>query len=253
MNNQEAVQPGPVPNSVASDQSVWSRISNVFFSPSKAFEGLQVNKGVIITLVVLTMVLAAAMSVPIAKYQAQDQVRMMETSTTLPPQVIDQMRQNAQSPGYIGSAIGAPIAVVVMGLIGALLAWVFGGFILGGQRTGYAKVWTVELLSGLIPLVGGLLKVPLIIAKESTRVSFGPAAFLGNMEPTAIFYWLMSYLDIFAIWGMIVTGFGLAAVFGFSKGKGITISVIVWIIFMFIIIGAQMFGLSMAGVKTTFF
>jgi uncharacterized membrane protein len=95
--------------------------------------------------------------------------------------------------------------------------------------------------------------VPLVIAKESVRVSFGPAAFLGGMEPTAIFYQMMSYLDLFAIWGIIATGFGYAAVFGLSRGKGMAVSVLSWIIVMGCFLALTVVGMMLGGVKITFF
>lgn len=253
MDNMETTQPAAAPEATAGTPSVWSRIGNVFMSPTRAFEGLQTNAGIIVTLLVVTIVLAAASSIPSAKYQGIEQVQVLSQSTTIPPAVIEQMRVQAQTPHYVRTGVITPIVIVIVGVIASLLYWLLGGFIFGGKRITFSQVWTVELLGGLIPMVGAVLKVPLMLAKESTMVSFGPAALFSDMGVTSIFYLAMNFLDIFAIWGMIVTGIGLSSAFAFSKGKGITISVVVGLAFIAFMLGLAVFGMSMAGVKMTFF
>jgi len=253
MDNMEMAHPAAVAGTTAPTTSVWSRIGNVFFSPTKAFEGLRVNSGTIITLLIVAIILGAVSSIPTAKYQAAEQVQILSKSTTIPPAYIEQMRIDAQTPHYARTAIVTPIVIIIVGLIVSLLYWLLGGFVLGGKRIGFGQVWAVSLLAGLIPLAGAVLKVPFMLAKESTLVSFGPAALFSDLGATSIFYLLMNFLDIFAIWGMIVTGIGLSTIFAFSKGKGITISVAVSLAFIVFMVGLAVFGMSMAGVEMTFF
>jgi hypothetical protein len=237
----------------APDHGLWSRIGNVFFSPTKAFEGFRGRAGILVPLLIITIVLSVIMALPVTKYQGLEQIKMLEQSTTLPPQVLEQARERASHPNYIASAIGAPIVVLLIGVISALIAWLFGGFFFGGKKAGFGTIWGVTLLSGLISLVGGVLRVPLIIAKESARVSFGPAALLSGMQPTAIFFMIMSLLDIFAIWSLIAAGFGYSEIFGLSRAKGMWISVIAFVVVMGGFITLQLVGLMLAGVEITFF
>lgn len=253
MDSMESTQPGVVTGTPGPSPSVWSRIGNVFFSPTQAFENYSVSTSALVTLIILTVVLSIAMTFPIMKYQTLEQIRVLETSPNIPPQALEQMRQNAENPGLVGSIVVTPIVILIIGIIGALLAWMFGGFIFGGKKVSFATVWSVALLGGLISMIGAVLKVPLIIAKESVRVSFGLAALLGSMKPTAIFYTFASYLDVFAIWSLIVTGIGYALIFGFTRGKGIAISVLVWVIVLGAAISLQVMGLMLAGVDVTFF
>jgi len=116
----------------------------------------------------------------------------------------------------------------------------------------FTPIWGVVLLADLIAMVGGVLRSLLIVAKDSIYVSLGPAALLPGKDFTSILYAILYYTDIFAIWSVIVAGFGYAAIFGISRGKGMTISVVLWAIGILVAVGGQLVGLSYAGVEVSF-
>jgi len=201
----------------ATQKSIWAIIGDVFFSPTKAFEAFK-QKPTILVPLILIIILAAGAAALAYQQNAAAQWEMMRTSTTLPPQILQQMELDAQNPSPIGGTIGAGIVVPIMTLIGALVAWFLGSFVFG-RKVKYWHVWGVALLADLIPLAGGLIR---------------------------------SVADVFAIWGVIVAGFGYAVIFGLSRGKGMTISVIIWIIGLSLFLGFQQIGFAFAGVETSF-
>jgi hypothetical protein len=113
-------------------------------------------------------------------------------------------------------------------------------------------VWGVVLLANLIALVGGVLRSLLVVAKDSIFVSIGPAALMPGKDFTSILYAILYYTDFFAIWSVIVAGFGYAVIFGISRGKGMTISVVLWALGILFAVGAQLIGFSFAGVDVSF-
>ena len=141
--------------------------------------------------------------------------------------------------------------MVFASLISALVVWFVGSFFFGGTAK-FKAVWGVALITSLIPMAGGLLRMPMVIAKDSILVSYGLAAFMPGGDFTSILFTFLYYLDAFAIWSLIVAGIGYAAVFGFSRGKGITTSAIVSLLFIVLIISLSAIGMSFAGVKITF-
>jgi hypothetical protein len=233
------------------EKSIWSIIIGVFSAPAEAFAAYNPKPSIIIVLVV-AIVLGVLFNVPVAKYQAQMQYDMMSQSTTLPPQVLDQMREGIENPNYASGGIFGAIVQVIMGLIGALIAWGIGSFIMGGDST-FKKIWGVSILGGLIFLVGNLVKLPLMMAKDSMYVSFGLAALFPDKGFTSILYWLLFYFDAFMIWSIIVSGIGYGVVFNISRGKGIWIALITTLIIMGIMMGLALVGMSFAGVEITFF
>lgn len=235
----------------ATQRSIWAIIGDVFFSPTKAFEAFK-QKPTILVPLILIIILAAGAAALTYQQNAAAQWEMVRTSTTLPPQILQQMELDAQNPSPIGGTIGAGIVVPIMTLIGALVAWFFGSFVFG-QKVKYWHVWGVVLLADLIPLAGGLIRSGMVVAKDSIYVSLGPAALMAGKDFTSILYGILYFTDVFAIWGVIVAGFGYAAIFGLSRGKGMTISVIIWIIGLSLFLGFQQIGFAFAGVETSFF
>ncbi len=234
---------GPSPSTI-------SLIIGVFTSPTQAFGEFKKRPRLLVPLIV-TIVLMAIGGAIGAKYNNMAQYDMMKKSTTLPPAVLEEMRQNALDSGPVTGAITPAVAVVVINLLAALVAWFLGSFVFGG-KSNFKAVWATCIMGGLIPVAGGLLKLPLMYAKDTMQVSYGLAALMPGKDFTSILYSLLFYLDVFAIWGVIVTGIGYAAIFGLTKGKGITMSAIVTLIFVGLLIGMTAFGMSFAGVEMSF-
>ncbi|MEW5797249.1 MAG: YIP1 family protein [Candidatus Zixiibacteriota bacterium] len=234
----------------SASRSIWAIIGDIFFAPIQALEDFKKKPNWVVPFVLCLIVIVVASGLPY-KQNAKAQFDMMSTSTTLPPQVIEGMRSSAENPSPITNTIGGVIGFSVVSLISALLAWVIGSFIFG-QKARYVHVWAVGLLVGLVPAIGTLLRSVLIVAKDSILVSLGPAALMAGSDFTSFVYSFLYFADVFAIWGIILGGLGYAAIFGLSRGKGMTISVIVWLIIVLALVGLQQFGLAMAGVKTSF-
>lgn len=233
------------------DRSIWQIIIGVFTGPTQAFEAYDRRPRIWIVLI-MTILLAIVVNFFLSAYNAQMQADLIAKSSTLPPQVLDRMQQNAQNPNRISGGIVGAGAQVIFGVIMALLAWAVGSFVMGGDSK-FKKVWGVTLLAGLIPLVGSLIKLPLMAAKNSMYVSFGLAALMPDKDFTSIVYWLLYFFDGFVIWGIIVAGIGYGAVFNITRGRGIAVSVIVTFVVAAISMALMLVGMSFAGVKLTFF
>lgn len=238
------------PTVSAAPRSIWAIIGDVFLAPTQAFESFKLKPTILVPLILI--VLLGAISGGLTyKQNAQAQVDMLSSSTTLPPQALEQIRQQAQNPSPIGSTAGGAIVLPIITLIGALVAWFFGSFIFG-KKAAYLHVWGVVLLADLIALVGAVLRSLLVVAKDSLFVSIGPAALMPGKDFTSILYAILYYTDFFAIWSVIVAGIGYAAIFGISRGKGMTISVVIWALGILLAVGAQWIGFSFAGVEVSF-
>jgi len=231
--------------------SIWKIIVGVFSGPGAAFADFNQKPRIWITLI-LIIILGGAAAVLMMPYSAKVQYDIVSQSTTIPPQALEGMRRDAENPNLVSGGIVGGVILVVMSLIGALLAWGIGSFIMGGNST-FKKIWGVALLGGLIPAIGGLVRIPLVIAKGSMYVSLGPAALMPGGDFTSVLYMLFYYLDAFMIWGLIVTGIGYAVIFNISRGRGIFTAVIAALIIIGFSLGLQIIGMSFAGVKMSFF
>ena len=233
------------------ESSIWSIMAGIFTGPAEAFAAYNRKPQIIIVLVV-SLLLGMVSSYFMAEYQAKMQYDMISQSTVIPPQQLEQMRAGIENPKQITGAIFGAIGQLIAGVVVALVAWALGSFIFGGDST-FKKVWGVSLLGGLIMMVGAIVKLPLVLAKGSVYVSFGLAALFPDKDFTSILYGLLFYMDAFMIWSLIVTGIGYATIFNLSRGKGITIAIILDVIFVSFMIGIMAIGMSFAGVEIKFF
>lgn len=234
----------------AAPKGIMGIIGDIFFSPVTAYESFKQKPNWVIPLI-LTIVLVSASAGLTYKQSADAQIQMISQSNNPDSPAVQAMIEQSKDPSPMGGMIGAAIMVPVFSLISALLAWLFGSFIFG-QKAKYVNVWAVGLLAGLIPLTGGLIRSFMVVAKDSLFVSLGFAALLPGKDFTSILYSICYFLDIFAIWGMIVAGIGYAAIFGLSRAKGMTISIFLVLLGVTLAIGAQVGGLMVAGVEVTF-
>lgn len=244
---------GQVGTSAASSggASIWSIIIGVFSSPTEAFDNYKKSPSIIIPLVVV-IILGAVIGGLMTGPNASMQYDLMKSSTVLPPQALEQMQADAENPNMVMGIIFAPVMILIFGVLGALVAWFIGSFIFGGTAK-FKAVWGVGLLGSLIMHLGGLVRAPLAIAQDSGYVTLGLAAFFPDKDFTSVFYSLLFYLDGFMIWSLIITGFGYAAIFGITRGKGIAVSVITGLLFILGSIGMMALGMSFAGVEMSFF
>jgi hypothetical protein len=237
---------GPV-----SECSTWGIIAGVFTKPTESFAAFNLKPRILIILLV-AIILGLVSNYFMAEYSAKMQYEMVSQSTVIPPQQLEQMREKIDNPDRVMGAIFGAVGQVVVGVIIALLAWALGSFVMGGEST-FKKVWGVTMLGGLIPLAGAVIKLPLIIAKDSMYVSFGLAALFPEKDFTSIVYSVLFFFDAFMIWSLIVTGIGFAAIFNITRGKGIAIALILDLLFIGFMIGIMAVGMSFAGVELSFF
>jgi hypothetical protein len=249
--NQAMNSAGPVEGVTTEKVNVWSMMVGVFTSPQQAFSKFDKAPRILIPLVVylvLTVVSASFSS----KYGAMAQYDMFAQHGSLPAQAMDRMQQKVmESGGIVDGLIGGAVTLLPL-IIFSLFAWGIGNFIFGGQTT-FKKIFGVSLLGSLIVAIGNLIKLPLMIARESMYVSLGPAALFPDKDFTSLLYSFLYYLDLFSIWSLIVTGFGFAAIYRFSTGRGMAISIIATLLIMIGSLGLTAFGLGLAGIEVSIF
>lgn len=250
--NEDFPQNHPMPTTEQEQPvGIWGIMVNVFASPVKAFANYASRPRIIIPVIAI-FVLTGIFSAATSPQSAQSQVDMMKKSTSLPPQIVEQMQRDAQNKNPLVDGVVGAVAVTIITIISSLLAWFLGSFFFGGDSK-FKAVWGVSLLAGLIPQIGNLLKLPLIYAKDTLYVSYGLAAFMPGKDFTSLLFAILFFFDAFVIWSIIVEGIGFSAVFGFSRGKGTAVAIITTVVMTAIYLGLTVVGMSFAGVEISFF
>jgi Yip1 domain len=227
--------------------SAVGRMTGVLFSPKATFEDIAAKPGFVLPLaiiVVLTLAIVAvfgqrvgwrtfmeqqfAKSPQTANLSAEEKEQRMSTAVKIAPII-----------GYVQAVIAVPIAALI---IGAVLMGVFN--LIAGARVTFAQAlsivsysWVPGIIGGVIGLILLFIKAPETIDLEHL-VASDVGAFLSGDSPK----WLMSLctsLNLFTFWEIVLMGIGFSAASPkkVSIGKGITIIVACWALYVLAKVG----------------
>ncbi len=243
--------------------SFIQRIVNLFFTPSKAFDGF--SEGVsykewLYPLVIVTLGIAILPLFfrDISLDEGEYRLLKAERSISNNPDYSDEQKKVMleRMSGYLDKVVDArenpwafrnlwgypliPISIFVMTAFFSAILMLVGNFGMGGNVK-FFQIFSVVMLSylisgngffmNMIPGVGTLelmVKTPLIIIKESTNLVLSPALMFDEID--SFLKHFLNQMDIFRLWGMIVMGFGFAKLYNKSTATGIMAVGFPWLI-----------------------
>jgi hypothetical protein len=222
----------------AEELNFLQRVIGIFTNPERVFQYLRVKPDIILPLL-LAVLLTIISSLFVYDIAINDQLAKIEKSDTIPDDrrelMIDQIEASKEGPRRIlYMFVVPPISILVLyALISAVFLFI-GNIILGGKAR-FIQLLSVYSYSYLIViLLGMIIKIPLILARQTTQISLSPAVFFTPEQiGQGIFNFIQS-MDVFNIWFIIVFGIGFAVIYGFSKPKGIISVIIAWLLYVLI-------------------
>jgi len=221
---EETVQP-------SDELSVGQKVIGVFTSPGQTFESIDKKPSWIVPFII-TVVIGLGFV-----YLTTDII----TSDTLTQQEEEMIEQGMDS-AQIEQALGMTekfmkFFLPAFTIVGPLVFWAIiggvfmfvGNVILGGSSS-FKKVYTVTAWSWLIHVLGSLILLPLVLAKETIMISFSPAAMMSDESRMTFMYQFLSKFDLFNIWFVAVLAIGLAVVYKMKTQKMVTAAFVVFLI-----------------------
>ena len=207
-------------NVSASNANFLQNFINVFFSPRQTMESIDRNpKWVLPFLVMLIIILLFTMvtiNISLKEQLPKQRVKMEEKGMS--DEQIDNAIEMGQKIGKIIGPISALVASAAFTAIMALIIWFMGNIVLGGL-TSFKKVFTVYIYSSFISILGMIIKIPLILQKETMDVNFSLASFFNPDNMNKYFYAFMKSVEVFEVWRFVVLAIGFAVVYKFSMKK----------------------------------
>lgn len=202
--------------------SVVGRMSRLFYAPSETFESVAESHSVIDWLLPTFLVAAVLF------------VSTYLTSPIYVAEAIEQMpaeqRDGAKQAILISSLVAAPVMTFVMLFIGAAL-YLLVGKLLGGLL-GYGHCLAVLAYASLIAIVQHLVKVPLVLANETMNVQVGLGMFLSEEARKGFAGALLSMIDPFVVWMVVVTGLGLSIVGQIERVRAFVSVAVITLLFL---------------------
>ncbi len=226
------------------EMSEVSTLANIFFEPGRTFEDLRKKPRFILAFIILA-VLTTGFAIAFQQKIGDEKMRrFIAQENEKSPGFADAPPERQKQAVDIGMAIqkgityGFPILLGLVFLIGGLLYWL-GGKIMGGAAT-FMQSLSVFIYSSFPPWVlASIANFIILMFKSSDEIDIAtssrglvkanPSAFIGGKD-MPVLTTLISSIDIFAIWGIILAGIGLHKVGKLSKGSAFGVVLVLTLI-----------------------
>ncbi len=208
----------------------FSRIIGIFFSPNQTFQDIARKPDWLVPalLIVLVSVVVVVIMVPRIDFDAT--YREAFEAQGMSAQQQDQALRIASAFGRASMYVSPLFAIGWMAVLA--LIYCLGVRMLGGAAT-FMQTFSVVLYSGMPRVLKALITIPVLLSKHGLRlqeietVLRSNLGFLANPKTQPMLFAVLAGLDVFTIWGLILTVIGLAAVSKLSKAKTAAIVIVV--------------------------
>ena len=246
----------PYAEPAPAEMSEISRLSGVFFEPSKAFADIAERPR---WFVPLLLAILATLAFYVTYGQRNGWRSFIEEQMQSNARVARQMEQlspeQREQSFNLQAKIIMPITYYVGPVIGMPIAYLFGSLILWGIASGlmsagvkFKQIFAIECYAGLTGIVSKILGIVVIFLKRPEQfnlmnpLAFNPAAFMDPKTTSKFIYTLATGFDLFVFWGMLLTAIGLKAAAGkrLSFGGALFAVALPWAFFL--LLGASIAG-----------
>lgn len=218
------ITPGTAPVA-AQDLNLISRIINVFAAPQLTFKAVKIRPAWGIPLIVLILigVLVGEVVGPIAMQEQTEKAIAMLRARDMSQEQIDtaiQAMENNPMTKAMRHPVARALVIVLVSLLSVFFLaalWLLVSKVVLEGRVSFGQMLGLVTYHSFINTLGGLIKLPLMVAKSSVDVHFSLATFL-NITPKGFLqnfvYTLMAKIEIFSIWSLAVLAIGLGVLVG---------------------------------------
>lgn len=217
-----------------SEIGLVSRMIRIFYAPGETFESLARRRSAadwlvpaILSAVVVTI--SAVLILPITAESSQEVMQQrMEGMSAEEREVVEQYQ--TQGIMQISTLIVTPIFLFLFLFVFAACYMVMGK-LLGGLLS-YGQVLAIVAYAGLITIPQQVVKTLLILAKKAPVVQMGLGIFLSEGALQTFSGRLLSLIDPFVIWSIVITGLGLSIIGQLDRSKayaGVGVITLIWL------------------------
>jgi len=217
----QALEPQP------SGMSEISRITGVFFEPSKTFEDVAARPTFWVPLV-LVLLFATVYLFLFSQHvgwerMLRHQFEMSSRTAQMPPEqreaAIQMQLRFVPIFGYVGVLLGVPLfdlvwAAVLLGIVKGIMS----------VPVRFKQVFAVVCYAAMPSLIFTMLTIAVMFMKNpddfnmQNPLVFNPGALMDPASSSKFLYSFASSLDVFGIWTLVLIAFGLKA----AGGRSIT-------------------------------
>jgi hypothetical protein len=230
---------GPPPNS-------FQRIIGVLFSPDSTFASIARRPDWVLPLVLL-MVFSLVSGIVIAQHVDFGAAarEAMEQNKNASPEQIDKAVRISSSIGKVFTYLSPVLVVIGLLVIAGICLLAFRLF--GGEGD-FKQAFSVTCYASIPNIIKSIVMVAIILMRGGIVPAQGLATvvrsnlgFLADYKTNPMAFALLSSLDIFSVWYLILLIIGFAYVARVTKAKSAVIIISLWIVaLLFKLIGPAM-------------
>lgn len=226
-------------------KNVFARYAGVLFAPADAFQEIVRRPDIMapLLLIVVLSYAGAAILVPRLDTEALKEMQreqILKRSPGATEADMERFGKIAEASMRVGQWIGPLLGILFFAVAaGALLL----GFRLMGGDGNYTQAFSVTLYAWAPLLLYSIVTAIVVLARgtfdptsAATLVKSNPA-FLVDMREQPVLYSLLSSLDVFSIWALILFTIGFAAMSRLSKGMSAAIVICLWVVMVLVKLG----------------
>lgn len=239
-------------------KNFFQRFIGVIISPTETFQDIARKPDVLVPMIVFILISYATTFFTIPKIDwegvtAQQVETMKAKNPNMSQSDIDRVTRMTQGFGKVMGWIGPIFGIIWWLILAGVLFLAFKLF--GGQQT-FKQTLSTVLYSWVPMVLYGIVLAIIIAARPgnwdpthvATLVKSNPA-FLVDMKEHAALYSLLSAIDIFTIWTLILLIIGFAICSKTSRAKAATIIISLWAIV--VLVKAGIAALTAARMKAS--
>jgi hypothetical protein len=231
-------------------KSSFQRIAGVLFAPASTFEDIARKPDIIVPLVLILVLgfVTTFFVMPRLDWDAMTSTQMEAMKAKQPNMSdadVERMSRMGMAVGKVMGWISPVLGIVWLVIVAAVLLLAFRLF--GGEGT-FKQAFSTVLYSWMPMVISGIVTTIVIVARGkvdptqmATVVKSNPA-FLVNMKEHMVLFSLLSSIDIFTIWTVVLLVIGCAAFSKTSRAKAASIVIALWALVIVIKLGFAAMG-----------
>lgn len=224
------------------------RIFGALFSPNETFADIARKPDILVPLAVIVFFSLLSTIVVVPKLDFESMMReQFESNKDISAEDADRMVRITAASGKVFAYASPILAIGIFAIVAGVLLLAFR--MMAGEGT-FKQAFSVTLYSQFPQVIHGLITTVIIMTKSSVQpdqmntLLKSNLGFLVDPKQQMVPFALLSSLDLFTIWTLVLLIIGFACVSRFSKAKSAAIVISLWIVTVVVKLGFAALGAS---------
>ena len=241
------VSPAPA----VAQKNGMQRLAGVLFAPAETFEDIARKPDFLapILAIILIGVLTSIAVVPKLDFETMMRDQMAQANREMSPEDLDRVARIGAASGKVLAYAGPLLSIIILLIVAAVLLMAFR--LMGGEGT-FKQAFSASLYAWMPLIVYSIIAAIIIMSRESVTPDLLPVivrsnpGFLADPQSQKVLFALLTALDVFTIWTLVLLSIGFSYVARVSKTKAAAIVVSLWIVLLVFKLGFAALGAAKA-------